>query len=407
MMESDDFEAERFRTIEDQLEQLRWQDLVSEVETRRLTAELSGLCGCNVTLSEHKPEGDSWPVRHQLETVAYVSADVPEERLKHLAAVVERVLYQASRYYLAANLHLDVVNRNYAELKEKHEALKSSEVRYRELSEQLEERVREQVTRIEDRQRRLYASEKLNAVGRLGAGVAHEINNPIGFVQSNLNAAQSYIKDLRTLQEKLEALPGGAELARDQDLAFVLDDFEELSRESLEGAGRIAAIVSALRRFAGTDDTGAQTLSLNDLLAGVWDVAAPHLQAEAEVEWHLDDSVSPLYLDRASLSQAFYNIVENCAQSASRRVGISIRTEEAGNGVRATICDDGDGMTQDIVDHLFEPFFTTRPVGSGTGLGLTVCRDTVLAHRGTIEVTSEPGHGSCFHLWFPLSATGN
>lgn len=406
-MKPDDAEVAHFHAIEDQLEKLRWQDLVSEAETRRLAAELSGLCGSAVAIPEHKPEGPSWPVRHQLETVAHVSADLPEERLRHLAAVVERVLYQASRYYLAANLHLDVVNKNYAELKEQHEALKASEARYRELSGQLEQRVQEQVARIEDRQRRLYASEKLNAVGRLGAGVAHEINNPIGFVQSNLNAAQAYINDLRQLRGKLEALPGGPELVRDEDLGFVLDDFEDLTRESLSGAGRIAAIVSALRRFAGTDDTGPQMLSLNELLSGVWDVASPHLQAEAEVEWHLDDSVSPLYLDRASLSQAFYNIVENCAQSASRKIGLSIRTEQAEDGVRATICDNGDGMGQDVLEHVFEPFFTTRPVGSGTGLGLTVCRDTVLAHGGTIDVTSEPGQGSCFHLWFPLPATGN
>ncbi|TVP54613.1 MAG: hypothetical protein EA349_11150 [Halomonadaceae bacterium] len=424
-------------TLEDldaHLEALNWNALVSDKETRRLEQQLTQFAGVALTIVTREPvppaTTPSYPVSYQLETLAWVVGPAPDPTLAAAAGLLERVLYQAARYYLAANLHLEVVHRDYAALLAKHQALQSSEARYRDLSAELAKQVEAQVQQIEDRQRRMYAAEKLNAVGRLGAGVAHEINNPIGFIRSNLNSSREYIETFQQLRQRLEGLPGGEALVKELDLDWLLGDFSQLTEESLEGAERIGAIVAALRRFAGTDDQGPQQLAINPLLEGVWAVAAPRLGAQLEVTWQLQDKLPPLTLERAAISQVFYNLLENAAQSAPRTVQVTISTalasrvaessseiagENAGEsraqgaekqepGLWVEIRDNGDGMTADTLTHLFDPFFTTKPVGSGTGLGLTVCRDTLLAMGGDIQASSAPGKGTRMRVWLPLPA---
>lgn len=389
------------------LEALNWSQLVSGSETQRLQQQLSALAGgpVEIVTEAGQPTGRTGhPVTYQLETLAWVCGDLPAERLAAAAGVLERVLYQAARYYLAANLHLEVVRRDYAALEEKHQALQASEARYRALSGELEEQVRAQVGQIEDRQRRLYAAEKLNAVGRLGAGVAHEINNPIGFIRSNLNTSQDYVATLLRLNERLQSLPGGEALIAELDLEWVLPDFQQLTTESLEGADRIASIVSDLRRFAGTDDQGPQWLSLNTLLEGVWAVASPRLGDQLEVHWQLAPDLPDLLLERAPLSQAFYNVLENSAQAGEGPVHVTITSACADQGVTVSFSDDGEGMSPETLEHLFDPFFTTKPVGSGTGLGMTVCRDTLVSHGGDIRVSSAPGEGTRVSIWLPLAS---
>ncbi|PAU81771.1 ATP-binding protein [Halovibrio salipaludis] len=389
-----------FGELEARLEQLGWDDLMSGRETALLEKSLTQVAGVPVAIVMAAGEQPVAPIRHQLQTVAWVSADLDTGLLQGLARTAERVLYQASRYYLAANLHLDVVQRNYQELQQQHARLQASEARYRELSEQLEERVQAQVAQIEDRQRRLYASEKLNAVGRLGAGVAHEINNPIGFIRSNLNSARDYLGTFAELSKRLRTLPGGEELARELDLDFVVPDFQDLIDESIDGSARVAAIVSALRRFAGTDESGVCATCINELLQGVWAVAEGSL-GEMRVDWALDESVPPVELDRAGISQAFYNLMENASLAAERPVGLVVETEGHEQGVRVRIRDDGDGMAPEVLARAFDPFYTTRSVGAGTGLGLSVCRDTIRAHGGGIDISSEPGSGTVVSVWLP------
>ncbi len=401
-MSSGDSGAEGFQALEETLEDLGWHDLMSPRETELLERALERVVGVPVRILMQPDEQPVAAVRHQLVTVAWVGAAVGEATLAGLARTVERVLYQASRYYLAANLHLDVVQRNYQALQEEHARLQDSEARYRALSGELEERVRAQVTEIEDRQRQLYAAEKLNAVGRLGAGVAHEINNPIGFMRSNLSSARGYLDSLSALSRRLRELPGGEALAQEFDLDFVVPDFQELIDESLEGSARVADIVSALRRFAGTDDTGTASICINDLLQGVWAVAGGSLSG-LRVHWNLDGALPPIRADRAGLSQAFYNLLENASLAADRPVGAVIETEGQTEGILVRIRDDGEGMAPEVLGRAFEPFYTTRAVGAGTGLGLSVCRDTIRAHGGDIEVDSEQGKGSVFLVWLPFT----
>ncbi|MDX1587638.1 MAG: ATP-binding protein [Oleiphilaceae bacterium] len=392
--------------LDEVLESLSWGDLVSTTETQRLQKQLSALAGGPVAIATQPPqEGDTGarPVTYQLETLAWVTGDLPESALDAAAGVLERVLYQAARYYLAANLHLEVVRRDYAALEEKHQALVASEARYRVLSGELEEQVRQQVRQIEDRQRRLYAAEKLNAVGRLGAGVAHEINNPIGFIRSNLNTSRDYVATFVRLIERLESLPGSGALMTDLDLEWVLSDFQQLTEESLDGARRIAEIVAHLRRFAGTDDQGPQWLSVTSLLEGVWAVASPRLGDKLAVDWQLDEDLPQLLLDRAAISQVFYNVLENSAQAAERPVHVTISGALEDQGVALVFSDDGDGMGPETLAHLFDPFFTTKPVGSGTGLGLTVCRDTLMGLGGDIQVSSTEGEGTRVRIWLPVT----
>ena len=180
-------------------------ELLSGVAKERLSAALAGLLGPDFRLSSRLGEvlvgtavdlagAVRVAVRHDLEPLGWLEAVAAENKIRAAAALLELLLYQGARYHMAADLHIEVVNADYAALQTQHAALQASEARYRELSRQLESRVQQQVGVIESTQRQLYQAEKMASVGQLAAGVAHEINNPIGFIRSNLSTARGYVE---------------------------------------------------------------------------------------------------------------------------------------------------------------------------------------------------------------------
>lgn len=371
------------------------EDLLSEDQLQRLNRMLSALCREPVAIGSDR-KADALALEFNLETVGWLSGGSSEQERLAAADLVSFLMMFIAKYRLAANLHHDTTEASYAELQKQNEALKASEARYRALSDQLQERVDEQVTVIKQAQMDLYESARLRSVGQLAAGVAHEINNPIGFISSNLKVAGEYVKDLR------ELVP---DTGQNRDL---LDDFADLIEESSDGTRRIASIVSDLKTFSSIDQADYTLCDVNELLA-----SAVHL-LQTEYGHGLEILEKPGELPKISghpsrLSQTFYNLLDNAAQAIkgqgqeARAGRILAKTSVDSDGIRVVIQDNGCGIPEDIREQVFDAFYTSRPVGSGTGLGLTVARDTVRAHRGTIQIDSREGTGTRVTLLLPVS----
>lgn len=343
-------------------------------------------------------------IRHELETLGHLeSASAGEARLSAAAGMVELVLQLSARYRMAADLHTETVQEDYAALQHQLAALKESEARYKTLSEELEERVRQQVETLETAQRQLYQAEKLASIGQLAAGVAHEINNPIGFIRSNLSTAQQYVRNL----ERLAALMKAGDMAQFQavwneaDMAFVTEDFAALLGESVAGADRVAKIVADLKGFSNVDQTEEEIVNLNDNLRFACNVVAGQIKDKAELVLELGGLPRILCLP-GHLNQVFLNLLLNAVQSLPDQGRIKVCSDVLNNEIRIRISDNGCGIPEGNLDRIFDPFFTTHEVGSGTGLGLTVCRDIVQAHGGRIGVESKVGAGTTFTVYLPI-----
>lgn len=345
------------------------------------------------------------PLRIDIEPIGQLLvSDAAREQADAAVAWLEMLLASASRYQMAADLHLEAVNADYEALQRKHEALSQSEVRYRELSGQLDQRVKEQVEVIERTQRRLYQSEKLAAVGSLAAGMAHEINNPIGFIRSNLMTASGYVEKMR--QVLGAAHRGQADevdaLRRKFDLDFILEDFPGLLAESVGGADRITRIVANLKAFASIDVAEAVPVDLNDTVRAVVGIVKDQLPDTVTLE--IDTQPLPRFLcDQSRMNQVLFSLVQNARQALDGAGTIRIATRVVGNEIHVSVSDNGRGIEPEVLTRIFDPFFTTHDVGKGMGLGLTVSRDVVSAYQGRIDVASRPGGGSVFTVCLPLA----
>jgi len=313
-----------------------------------------------------------------------------------------QVVAAARRYHMTADLHVDTVREDYRVLEAKHRALAAAEARERELIATLEARVEAQVATIQSAHRQLYQAEKLASVGQLAAGVAHEINNPIGFIRSNLRSAQDYAGALGSFAAVLH---GGAadplEAWRRADLDFLATDLAAVLSECLEGADRIAAIVADLKGFSRLDGEGEEPTDVGELLERVGKLGTLAPGRRVALEYDLAPGLPAVTCDPARLGQAFLNLLTNACQASEDGGRVRLAAGPAEGGVRVTVSDAGPGIPADVLPRVFEPFFTTRPVGQGTGLGLTVCRDTVSAYGGRIEVDSQPGRGTTFRVFLP------
>ena len=309
------------------------------------------------------------------------------------------------RYRMASEIHQEVVNEDYVELQRRHEALKLSEARYRNLTANLEQRVTEQVETIEAAQRQLYQNEKLASVGQLAAGVAHEINNPMGFIKSNLRTAREYVEQLKELTGHLQQaadLEAFRQIWKSGDLDFVLDDFSALLKESDDGAQRVARIVSDLKDFSHVDHAEEEMENINNIIRQVMNVTENQLREQCSID--LDAAELPLLrCQTGQLAQVFYNLLTNAAQAMEHYGHVRFITRHEQGNIIIRVEDNGPGMPVDVREHIFEPFFTTKTVGQGTGLGLTVSHDIIKAHNGHMDVWSEPGKGTCFTLSLPVA----
>src|SRR5574343_623645 len=305
------------------------------------------------------------------------------------------------------------VRRRTAELEE---ALRENERINRDLTREREEQ-RVLIRKLEEAHNQLLQSEKLASIGQLAAGVAHEINNPIGFVNSNLGTLKNYVDQLMGLIDNLSTTiePLLAEqpefkknidaLKRKADLDFLREDIGALITESIDGTTRVRQIVQDLRDFSRTGEIAMEWVDLNAGLESTLNVVANEIKYKAEIV--RDYGTLPRVECRPSqINQVFMNLLVNAAQSIPQKGRITLKSGCVDEQVWVSVSDTGSGISPEIMARIFDPFFTTKPVGKGTGLGLSVSYGIIEKHGGRIEVASQPGEGTSFTVWLPVSQPG-
>lgn len=340
-----------------------------------------------------------------------------EEFLKGIAemltASVNLMVGANLKRMLTTEIHTAVVNQSYEELLETNRRLAISEARYRDLAERLEITVEERTGELKKALARLVQQEKMASVGQLAAGIAHEINNPMGFVTSNINTLRKYaarFEEMLCLARELFAgsLAGSPEAKRFAEdwgrlrLDRVLADVDGLIAQSIEGAERVRKIVADLKGFSHIDDPGETMVDLNAEIERTLAVLEHEIPPGTEIV----RKFAPLPAVRCmagEMCQVFLNIIMNACQSRSEGLRLTIRTAVEGNALVVVFADNGPGIPPEHLDRVFEPFFTTKPVGKGSGMGLAVVYDTVTAKGGTVEAGSSPDGGASFVVKLPVA----
>ncbi len=259
----------------------------------------------------------------------------------------------------------------------------------------------------------LLQSEKLASIGQLAAGVAHEINNPVGYVYSNLGTLKNYITNLcqilegyehleSLVDEEQEALKSVQRLKQELDVEYLKSDVQDLVSESMEGISRVKGIVQDLKDFSHVDEAEWQWTDLRQGLNSTLNIVNNEIKYKAEVvkEYGEMPDVECLV---SQINQVFMNLLVNAAHAIEKEGVITIRTGHEGDMVWIAVSDTGSGITSENLKKIFDPFFTTKPVGTGTGLGLSLSYGIINKHGGDIKVTSEIGKGTTFTVYLPVN----
>lgn len=252
--------------------------------------------------------------------------------------------------------------------------------------------------------RQLLQSEKMAAIGQLAAGVAHEINNPIGYVFSNLRTLDGYVHNLLKI---IDAVDGAASLDDVRELKLSLDydyircDVEALLSESGDGIDRVKQIISALKDFSHIEEKAFHLADLHRGLDTTLNIVNNELKYKAEVVKEYGE-LPEVECILSQINQVMMNLLVNAAHAIEQFGRITLRTACDGEWVWIEVEDTGKGIEPKLLHRIYEPFFTTKPVGKGTGLGLALSYSIMQKHHGRIEVYSDVGKGTRFRVWLPL-----
>ena len=265
-------------------------------------------------------------------------------------------------------------------------------------------------SRLKEMSSQLLQSEKMASIGQLAAGVAHEINNPISFVSSNLGTLKKYTDNLFQLLEAYGPLEAAAtpelrqqieEAKRKLDLEFLREDVVDLIAESMEGAGRVQRIVQVLLTFSHPGKFEWQEADVHAGLESTLGVAWSEIKHKAEVVRDYGE-LPPVECQPSQLNQVFLSLLLNAAEAIRERGQITLRTRHENDWISIAVSDTGIGIAPEDRKRVFEPFFTTKPVGKSTGLGLSLAYGIVTMHGGRIDLESELGKGSTFTVRLPV-----
>jgi len=271
---------------------------------------------------------------------------------------------------------------------------------------------------LRNTQGQLLQNEKLASLGQLAAGMAHEINNPIGFVHSNLCTLNSYADRVGAYIDAVDSViaqigNGYTPLVTELDetrrklkLDYVLNDLKVVVNQSLDGASRVQRIVKDLKTFSRVDEADLKHADINEGIKSTLNIVNNELKYKATVNVSYGE-LPNLLCYPMQLNQVFLNLLVNAGQAIEETGEINIKTCFINDAIRVEISDTGCGIQRENIQKIFEPFYTTKPVGKGTGLGLSMSYSIVHKHKGEIRVASEPGIGTTFTVILPVNAFAN
>lgn len=302
-------------------------------------------------------------------------------------------------------------------IKEQNSLLEQKvEERTKDLNE-AKQKVEKALSELQNAQAQLVSAEKMASLGQLTAGIAHEINNPINFVTSNIIPLTQDIQDLKDVLERYEKIAEPDQLKahleeiakyrKKIDFEFTTQEIDDLLRGISEGAKRTSEIVKGLKNFSRLDESEFKKADIHEGLESTLIILRSSFKEKIEVECEFDRSIGKFECYPGKLNQVFSNLISNAVQAIMENLDkidepkILIKTEDIDEKVRILISDNGPGIPKEIQDKIFDPFFTTKEVGEGTGLGLSIVYSIIETHHGTVELHSEPGKGTSFEITLP------
>lgn len=343
---------------------------------------------------EHRPHifkfNSSRPITGEetlmFQNLEIVPLDVEQGEVKTLCLILQDVTEQAS--YLQAQQNLS------AQL----------EVQYQEQAKLLEQ--------LTNTQSQLLHAEKMASIGQLAAGIAHEINNPLGFIHSNLQSLNEYltklIKALDFSEKLLHKADDKISLKLKQDyfnraqIEYIKEDTPELLQESLTGISRVSSIIQNLKVFSHVDNTSWQQCDLRQIIDSTLSMLSNELKYKVKAHVNYVAQSPFIRCQPVQLNQVLLNIFNNAIQAMNDKGDIWIELNEQSDSLSLLIKDNGCGIAPDVLPRVFEPFFTTKDVGHGSGLGLSMVYTVIKQHQGTISLESEQGIGTVININFPL-----
>ncbi len=359
-------------------------------DSREVLPTVEEFCPDLILLDLHMPHVDGLEVLDQLRQVIPEQDYVPVLVLTGDASseAKERALSHGASDFLSKPLNHTEVElrvRNlfqtrwfHRQLKEQNASLERQLTEGRELAEKLAETNR----RLRETQTHLVQSEKMASLGQLVAGIAHEINNPLAFVLNNLFIVEERLG-------RIACEPG-------------VERLRARVKDTQEGAERVKDLVSKLRTFSRLDEGTFKTVNIHESIESVLLFLRHKTEGRIEVERHYA-APDELSCFAGELNQVLMNVVANAIDSIEGPGKITLRTKHEDGFFVMTVRDTGKGIPAEIRNRVFEPFFTTKPVGSGTGLGLAISYGIIKAHHGSIEFSTEDGHGTEFIIKIPTS----
>jgi two-component system NtrC family sensor kinase len=271
-------------------------------------------------------------------------------------------------------------------------------------------------------QQQLLQAEKMASVGQLAAGLAHEINNPIGFINSNVSCLRNYIevyiqicnrtKALLALssestsyhEDEARLIKDMASYLKDQDIDFINDDVKGLLKDTDDGLKRVIEIVKNMKMFSRADSDTMQLVDVNQCILTTAKMVKSKVEQNAELFLDLHD-VPQTFLNVGKINQVLTNLVMNAGQAIESNGKVTIESKFVDGQIEIKVIDTGSGMDEKTLKSIFNPFFTTKPEGEGTGLGLSISFDIMREHGGLINVSSQMGRGTTFTLILPIKDT--